>query len=43
VDHGDGQERALGGQSGCGDPSQHAQTKGMQAQPAPHGLRGQGG
>jgi len=38
VDHGDGQERAPGGQPGCGDLGRRAQTKGTQAQPALHGL-----
>ncbi len=33
MDHGDGQERALGGQPGCGNPRQCAQTGGVQAQP----------
>jgi hypothetical protein len=38
MDHSDGQERALGGQPGCRDPGQHTQTRGMQAQLAPHKL-----
>jgi hypothetical protein len=43
MNHGDSQERALGGQSSYGDPGRCAQTGGAQAQPATHGLRGQGG
>jgi len=42
VDHSDGQECALGGQLGCGDPGRRAQTKGVQAQPTPHEFRNQG-
>jgi hypothetical protein len=38
MDHDDGQERALGGQSSCGNPSQRAQIRGAQAQLAPHKL-----
>jgi len=43
MDHSDGRERAPSGQPSCGDPSQRTQTRGAQAQPAPHGLGGQGG
>ncbi|CAM6030938.1 unnamed protein product [Sphagnum balticum] len=37
-----GQERAIGGQSSYGDLGRCSQTGGVQAQPAPHGLQGQG-
>ncbi len=43
MDHGDGQECAPGGEPSCGDPSLCTQTRGAQAQLAPHGLGGQGG
>ncbi len=43
MDHGDGQERAPGGQSGCGNPRRHAQMRGVQARHAPQGLQSQGG
>ncbi len=43
VDHNDGQKRALGGQMSCGDPGRCAQTRGMQVQHVPHGLRSQRG
>ncbi len=38
MDPDDGQERALGGQPGCGDASEHAQTKGAKTQLALHKL-----
>jgi hypothetical protein len=39
MDHGDGQEHALGGEPSCGHFNRHVQTRGAQAQPMPHAFR----
>ncbi len=43
MDHSDNQKHAPGGQPSCGNPGQHTQTGGTQAQPTPHELLGHGG